>query len=388
MHIKSVLCISAALAGAASALNLPKFSQHDIDSGSALAALNKIATQNAMKAFKGKCQKSDYKVRQEWRTIPPGQRRKYVAAVQCLQKQPSVFPDVEGTTSAFEDLQWIHLNRTFEVHFSALFLPWHRYLLHTYEQQLAACGYKGDLSKSPMFDGSDASLGADGDRVPHEGYNMTLWPDQYPAVTYPPGNGSGCVTKGPFGGLETHLGPVLLTDWGTSTYTSVENPRLKNTRCLKRDLNSVLLHKHANFRNTTNLILQSNELDIFQAALANDVRFDKDPRFAPFVGDQGVHFGGHMSIGGDPAGDVFLSNGDPAFYRHHGQIDRVWWIWQNLDPANRLYNVSGTHTFLNGPPTADVTVDESIVVHPDFPPVVIKDIMNTLTGDPLCYVYI
>ncbi|KAK3956402.1 hypothetical protein QBC32DRAFT_389685 [Pseudoneurospora amorphoporcata] len=337
MHIKSVLCISAALAGAASALNLPKFSQHDIDSGSALAALNKIATQNAMKAFKGKCQESDYK---------------------------------------------------------ALFLPWHRYLLHTYEQQLAACGYKGpipywewgfdteeDLSKSPMFDGSDASLGADGDRVPHEGYNMSYDPL---ARSVP-----GC----PFGGLETHLGPVLLTDWGTSTYTSVENPRLKNTRCLKRDLNSVLLHKHANFRNTTNLILRSNELDIFQAALVRAASLEAvthsyDPRFAPFVGDQGVHFGGHVSIGGDPAGDVFLSSGDPAFYLHHGQIDRVWWIWQNLDPANRLYNVSGTPTFLNSPPTADVTVDESIVVHPDFPPVVIKDFMNTLTGDPLCYVYI
>lgn len=66
MHIKSILCASAALAGAGSALDLPKFSQEDIDSGKALAALNKIATQNAMKNFQGKCKKSDYKVRQEW----------------------------------------------------------------------------------------------------------------------------------------------------------------------------------------------------------------------------------------------------------------------------------------------------------------------------------
>lgn len=70
MHIKSVICVSAALAGAASALDLPKFSQRDIDSGSALATLNKIATQNAMKNFKGKCKKANYKVRQEWYVSP------------------------------------------------------------------------------------------------------------------------------------------------------------------------------------------------------------------------------------------------------------------------------------------------------------------------------
>ena len=70
--------------------------------------------------------------------------------------------------SAFEDFQWIHLNRTYEVHYSAshvsqrehpisfliicndqaLFLPWHRYLLHTYEQQLVACGYTGTSAHS------------------------------------------------------------------------------------------------------------------------------------------------------------------------------------------------------------------------------------------------
>ncbi|KAK3396554.1 hypothetical protein B0T20DRAFT_275142 [Sordaria brevicollis] len=401
MQIKSLICVSAALAGAASALDLPKFSQKDIDSGAALAALNKIATQNAMKNFKGKCKKSNYRVRQEWRTIPPGQRRKYIEAVKCFQKKPSVFPEIEGAVSAYEDLQWIHLNRTWEVHFSGLFLPWHRYLMHVYERELEACGYKGptpywewgfdtegDLGNSPVFDGSDTSIGSNGAHVPHEGYNITIWPDA-PPVTYPPGNGGGCIAKGPFSDMDTHLGPMQLSDWGTSIPKSVEDPTRKNTRCVSRDLNNVFLKAHANFRNTTNLILLNQELDIFQAALANDARFYSDPRMAPFVGDQGVHFGGHMSIGGDPAGDFFLSNGDPAFYLHHGQVDRVWWIWQHLDPANR-HNVSGTHTFLNviPGPSPEVDLDEEMVVHPNMPPVVIRDLMNTLGGEPLCYVYI
>lgn len=141
-----------------------------------------------------------------------------------------------------------------------------------------------------MFDGSDTSIGGDGEHVLHEGYNMTLWPD-LPLVSYPPANGGGCVTKGPFAGLDTHLGPVALTDWGTPTSTGVENPTLKNTRCLSRDLNSVILKAHSNFRNTTNLILQSNELDIFQAALVSPVSLEE---LTPSLRvEQGKYVGGY-----------------------------------------------------------------------------------------------
>lgn len=41
----------------------------------------------------------------------------------------------------------------------------------------------------------------------------------------------------------------------------------------------------------------------------------------------GVHGGGHYTIGGDPGGDLFTSPGDPAFYLHHGQVDRLWTMW-------------------------------------------------------------
>lgn len=49
----------------------------------------------------------------------------------------------------------------------------------------------------------------------------------------------------------------------------------------------------------------------------------------------GVHGGGHFTIAGDPGADSFISPGDPAFYLHHSQVDRVYWIWQMLDFANR-----------------------------------------------------
>jgi tyrosinase len=62
------------------------------------------------------------------------------------------------------------------------------------------------------------------------------------------------------------------------------------------------------------------------------------------TGDLGPHGGGHFTIGyvafskglpnsmlthhrGDPGGDLFTSPGDPAFYLHHAQVDRLWTAW-------------------------------------------------------------
>lgn len=45
------------------------------------------------------------------------------------------------------------------------------------------------------------------------------------------------------------------------------------------------------------------------------------------TGDLGPHGGGHFTIGGDPGGDLFTSPGDPAFFLHHAQVDRLWTLW-------------------------------------------------------------
>jgi tyrosinase len=70
-----------------------------------------------------------------------------------------------------------------------------------YETALRSeCDYKGyqpywnwgkysDLNTSPIFNGDEWSLGGNGDYVAHKGGMMNI----------PPGQGGGCVTKGPFG---------------------------------------------------------------------------------------------------------------------------------------------------------------------------------------------
>jgi len=115
-----------------------------------------------------------------------------------------------------------------------------------------------------------------------------------------------------------------------------------------------------------------------------------DPRYV--LGQVGIHGGGHFIMGGNPGSDPFVSPGDPAFYLHHAQLDRVYWIWQMIDFANRQ-KVDGTNTLMNTPPSDNTTVEDYVEVNPLAAPVKIKDLMNTVggstvAGSPLCYVYI
>ena len=71
-------------------------------------------------------------------------------------------------------------------------------------------------------------------------------------------------------------------------------------------------------------------VNTFQAVIQGDGRVAA----ARAVG-AGVHGGGHYAISGDPGGDFYFSPLEPGFYLHHGNIDRMHFIWQNLDWEKR-----------------------------------------------------
>ncbi|KNZ72281.1 hypothetical protein J132_04075 [Termitomyces sp. J132] len=84
-------------------------------------------------------------------------------------------------------------------------------------------------------------------------------------------------------------------------------------------------------------------------------------------------------------GDTYSSPGDPLFYLHHANLDRLWWKWQRIDPSTRLYQISGRSTQI--PPYRKVTLNttlptgtfgQSIQIHH------VMDIGNKL----LCYTYV
>lgn len=199
----------------------------------------------------------------------------------------------------------------------------------------------------------------------------------YPIIYLPTGNGGGCVTSGPFKDYTVNLGPVTLMLPGGGSQTS-ENPFAYNPRCLKRDLTTKIIQDYANFTAVVDLILRHNDIYDFQMNMQG----------VPGSGNIGVHGGGHYSMGGDPARDVFVSPGDPAFWLHHGMIDRTWWIWQNLDLHKRLNAISGTGTFLNSPASPNTTLDTLINIgYAGGSDIAMRDLMSTVSG-PFCYIYL
>ncbi len=132
------------------------------------------------------------------------------------------------------------------------------------------------------------------------------------------------------------------------------------------------------FCNTTQTILQNPTIELFQGILQGD------PRYVRY--SLGIHGGGHFTIGGDPGADPFISPGDPAFFVHHSQVDRVYWIWQLLDWESRKNAVFGGRTFMDFIPAGNVTLDDVIDITPLAPVVTVRELMSTVAG-PFCYVY-
>ena len=56
--------------------------------------------------------------------------------------------------------------------------------------------------------------------------------------------------------------------------------------------------------------------------------------------------GGHSFIS-DVDNDLFTSPGDPLFWFHHAQVDRIWTIWQGQVLSTREAEIDGTITIAN-----------------------------------------
>jgi tyrosinase len=382
MKLSASITLAAAM-GASATFNIPSFEQFAVDSGMAMAGLNGIALLQSASKYGGSCNMGNVKIRREWRTLSKAQRKNYIKAVQCVQKTPSILPPgtAAGSKTLFDDFVYVHLQSTPFIHFTGNFLIWHRYYIHAYEKRLNACGYNDALPYwewgldvnaphlSPIFDGSDTSMSGDGEFVPGGPLVLQI-PGNSEPISLAKGTGGGCVKTGPFKDMVVRLGPITQPD-----------PTADNPRCLKRDLNADAGKRFSSFRNTTDLIVNSPNIEIFRTTM------EADPNYIP--NSLGVHGGGHFMISGDPGSDAFISSGDPAFYLHHAQIDRVYWIWQMMDFQNRQ-GVFGTNTLLNQPPSANTTVEDNIDLSPIASPIKIKNLMSTTgqNGSPLCYIYL
>ncbi|KAJ7089203.1 tyrosinase [Mycena belliarum] len=305
--------------------------------------------------------------RQEWRDLTTRQKSQYIKAVKCLQVLPA-----QGTFAAartrFDDFQAVHIDLADEVHLVGQFLPWHRRFLNVFEETLRReCGFRGavpywdwsrdvdvhhSIDKSPVFD-SVHGFGGNGIDIP--GYagpfnNLTNIP------SWVPGTGGGCITTGPFVSYNLSLGP------GT----------IPTNHCLTRAFNDAYIWalSSAQIANTT----KQRTFEKFRIELEGQ----------PVTPTFKLHDGGHFAVGAEMI-DFYSSPGDPLFYLHHANLDRIWWRWQQKDLPARLHDVSGRSSV--DPPFVNITLGFELKMSNLAPLVPIRDIMDP-RRPPLCYTYV
>ncbi len=152
----------------------------------------------------------------------------------------------------------------------------------------------------------------------------------------------------PFANMTVNLGPVPLPFSGGTKLNGTGFAC--DPRCLRRVINSEINQAYANFSSIVTLITQTQ--DIWELEMITQ----GFPRSA----STGLHKWGHYTIRGNLGSDPFASPGEPAFFLYHSMVDRVWWIWQNLDPAARTNAISGTGSLLNYTLSHNTTLDTVI----------------------------
>ena len=314
--------------------------------------------------------------------MAPADRKAYTDAVKCLMSQPSQLNQslYSGAINRFFDYATIHINRTQTVHLDAFFLPWHRMFVWLFEQDLKhTCGYNGtqpywnwpatayDLENSPIFNGDEYSMSGNG--IYEDTGPLVL----APTFQLPKGTGGGCVTNGPFAGMNYTMQPIsiqLLIQGGALPPTAFT----KNESCLTRDLNSYVAQTQTNWT-------------IFDGAVAAANLSDFDVLLNGVIGGGvlGLHSGAHFTLGA-PASNIFASAQDPIWYPLHTFLDVTYVQWQKAHPdlANSVF---GTITANNVPPSDNATID---TVTPDWgyfhEGLPISDLISTTAG-PFCYQY-
>lgn len=302
-------------------------------------------------------------VRKEWRDLSAADKARYIGAVKCLQALPAS-TDLPGVRTRFDDFQAIHVALMIEVHQVGQFYPWHRRMIQVYEQMLREdCGYTGaqpfwdwtrdaddseTIVDSPIFD-PVFGFGGNGIEVPG-------WAGHFGNFTMIPGfTGGGCITDGPFASYNLSVGP------GT----------IPTNHCLVRAFNPLAL----------NYIRTPQVEEVLKEPTFE--RFRIEVEGTPVTSDFRVHDGGHIAIGGEMI-DRYSSPGDPLFYLHHTNLDRLWSMWQARDPKRRLKDISGYTTW--EPPFTNTTLDFKLKMDVLSPPVPIRAIME-IQAAPSCYKY-
>ncbi|KAI9447354.1 Di-copper centre-containing protein [Lactarius psammicola] len=332
-------------------------------------------------------------VRKEWRAFSAKEKAAWIKATNCLSHLPhdpaltptvdpsvSLIPPFNASSSYYDDLVYIHMDLNTRIHFTGLFLPWHRWYVYVYEQALKnKCGYTGvspywnwtmdapNFFESSFWKDSNPQSGLGGWGDPNADYSVPDGGFKDLHLSYPsPHTLRRNFTLRPF---EAFLPAMFVT----------ESLKEANSSFLAPEIEKLLETPAGDFKG-------------FQAA------------FETF---QGAHSAVHLIMGGDlggtcpnnapsncTAGPTWSPN-EPLFWMHHAMVDKVWYDWQHRNPENAqsffggsvqaLQSLDQHNQYPNGGPPF-LNLNSTMPADGLFSEVTIGDVMNTTNGI-LCYVY-
>ncbi|KAK8137829.1 hypothetical protein PG984_001209 [Apiospora sp. TS-2023a] len=335
---------------------------------------------------------TDSVVRKEWRALSSEQQISYIDAVKCMQSTPGKTAEFyAGVKSLYDDFQALHISQTDHIHWVGFFLPWHRYFLWLYEQELkSACKYTAGIPywnwtldadtnakflASPVFD-TVHGFGGNGGYVRDTGSSNRPAAAPSSKLTHiamasddPTATGGGCVTEGPFADYQVSMGP------GNSTKP--------NPHCLVRDINPGFVRQMLGRAENAQVLAQPDFWHFTR-------------RIEGATMGNSCHSAGHGGVGGR-AGEManpYSSPGDPLFYLHHGVLDKLWNEWQRKDWEARKSDIGGPDTqfaypynyFGASPAYKNVTLDFEMNLGSIGGMKKISQAMDT-TGGEFCYTY-
>ncbi|ROV90064.1 hypothetical protein VSDG_08365 [Cytospora chrysosperma] len=301
--------------------------------------------------------------RKAWHALSNDEKAEYLRAEKCLMSRPAKL-NIEGAENLWDEIQWVHIVQSNDIHGVGHFLPWHRYYIRLHEVLLQQeCGYTG---AQPYWDEQ-----READAGPIE--SASVWGTDEFSFGSGGREGDGCVVDGPFANTTLRLDQ----SFGVVKYDEY---------CLSRNFTAEYW-PWANSTYSDTCYAATNYEDAWNCYTVKP------------------HSSGHLAVAGT-LGLQSASPGDPLFFLHHGNLDRLWWLWQSANLSSRLTDMSGrnvptlssletnewvppTDSVLDydGDPSNVTTMNHVLWMVDLLPNVTVADVMD-LKGDLICADYI
>jgi hypothetical protein len=202
-----------------------------------------------------------------------------------------------GDISLYESYTRLHATSSPSAHLNHTFLPWHRAFLYQFETDLIQAN--SEIHALPYWDMTVNYA------TPHQ---ANIWEDRYlGGSSSDGGSNASCVPNGPF------------QSW---------NPVYPQKDCLRRGFN-MKTGRSSGFANADKQVRFTSPMELNQ--VLKETNFQRFHEMVQYT----LHAIPHIYFGGKQGtmNALSLAANDPLFYLHHGNMDYIWYQYEQLHPS-------------------------------------------------------